>query len=141
MILVVMGSNEAVAEEVVKEFMTLFPAQCRRLYANHFAESGQRSAYLARALTDAAYSSENVTLIPQVQTDGELNMLRIRGAYVMHVYGALSSAHSDIQIDRRDYIVKRPSRVKHCPGHVMSVDEVMSDLQYRRRKLRREAVA
>jgi hypothetical protein len=91
MILVVMGSNEAVAEEVVKEFMTLFPAQCRRLYANHFAEPGQRSAYLARALTDAAYSSENVTLIPQVQTDGELNMLRMRGAYVMHVYGALSS--------------------------------------------------
>lgn len=141
MILVVMGSNEDIAEAVVKEFMTIFPAQCRRLYANHFPTPDQRASYLSRSLTDSAYGSETITLIPQIQSNSELDTLRIRGAYVMHVYGALSAAHSDIQIDRRDFIVKRPSSIKAVPSHVMSVEEVMSDLQFRRRKSRREAVA
>lgn len=141
MILVVMGSNEDTAEAVVKEFMSVLPTQCRRLYANHFPTADQRSAYLSRALTDAAYRSETITLIPQIQSSSELDMLRIRGAYVIHVYGALSSAHSTIQIARHDYIVKRTSSIKPVPSHVMSVEEVMSDLQFRRRKSRREAVA
>lgn len=141
MILVVMGSNEDIAELVVREFMSAFPTQCRRLYANHFPTADQRSAYLNRALTDAAYSSETVTLIPQIQSNSELDMLRMRGAYVMHTYGALSSAHSTIQIAHHDYIVKRPESIKPAPSHVMSVAEVMSDLQFRRRKSRREAAA
>lgn len=141
MILVVLGSKEDIAESVVKEFMTLFPSQCRRLYTPQFKSAELRIEYLNRSLIGTGLETGTVTLLPQVPTAAEVNMLRARGAYVAHVYGALSSAHSEIAIDRHDYMIKRPLSVNRVPSHVMTVEEVMSDLQYRRRKARREASA
>lgn len=136
MILVVMGSSEEVAEEVVREFMRRHPTACRRLYVNHFMTVERRLSFLDRALGSAASGSRCVTLIPQVVTNNELMCLRERGAYVAHVYGILSSRHSDIQILRGDYMLGNPCRSEN-PAHVMTIDEVMSDLQFRRRKMGR----
>lgn len=141
MILVVLGAGDDAVESVIKEFMTLFPSQCRRLYTPQFASADRRIEYLNRSLIGTGLATETVTLLPQIPTSSEVNMLRARGAYVAHIYGALSAAHSEIEIDRRDYMIKRPLSVKRVPSHVMTVEEVMSDLQYRRRKARREAVA
>lgn len=140
MILVVMGSNEAVAEEVVREFMRRHPTTCRRLYVNHFPTVEHRLSFLDRALGSASGVSRSVTLIPQVVTNNELMCLRARGAFVGHVYGILSSCHSDIQIQHGDYMLCNPFRSEN-PPHVMTIDEVMSDLQFRRRKTARRVRA
>lgn len=136
MILVIMGHNKESAEQYIDEMMVLFASRTARLSAHHLTDPKSKLAYLQRFMTHYVKSSLYLTLIPHCYTKSEMDFYRQNGAYVAHIYGALSAEHSEIEIQPGDLMV-RPVRTR-TPSHAYSQTELMSELIYRHRKIGRQ---
>lgn len=86
-------------------------------------------------------SERRVTVVSNPQTGQELKLLREFGAVVCHQYGPLSPLYSnEISISPLHDLHYVPDLVgRGLPGHVLCVDEVLSECKIRHRKFRLRA--
>lgn len=86
-------------------------------------------------------TERRVTVVSNPQTGQELKLLREMGAVICHQYGPLSPLYtSEISISPLHDLHYIPDLVgRGLPGHVLCVDEVLSECKIKHRKFRLKA--
>lgn len=86
-------------------------------------------------------TERRVTVVSNPQTAQELNLLRKMGAIICHQYGPLSPLYTnEISISPLHDLHYIPDLVgRGLPGHVLCVDEVLSECKIKHRSFRKKA--
>ena len=135
MIMVLLGGTKEAQNRIIDDLMLCFKARIQRLNVSHISSDKQRVHRLSVEV-HAPHKPQQITLITGVKTVAEVTLLRNAGAVMAHIYGPLSSIYKEVVIDHADlHITPLAPRIA-VPPHVLTPEEAVSEIYYRKRKKR-----